>query len=96
MQAEPGAKIEKGELVTIQTGNDIITSGLWAVVTIASNLTMRHIVLPATVATVSFGETSRDHGITFHLLEPTTEPTGEVFSSLSLAGHQTVQGMHEL
>ena len=57
---------------------------------------MRHAVLPATAATVSVGETNRDYGVTFQWLEPTTEPTWEVFSSLSLGGHQTVQGMHEL
>ena len=87
---------QRGEKVTIRTGNNTISSDLWSAVQVSPGQTMGHIVLQATDGTVSVGGLNRKHGFAFSWLEPTDQPTGEVVNSLSLGGHQVAEGLFEL
>ena len=91
----PGA--HDAEPITIQTGNDTITSHRWRSVEVAPGKTLKHIVLPATARTVSIGDLNQSFDIGFKWLQPERIGTpGEVCMMKAIDGHEVVQGNFEL
>ena len=93
-----GPSAYNGDEISIQTGNDIVTSHRWRRVEIAPGTFTQHVVLPHTARTISIGDLNTQCRVGFKWIEPDRKGSpGEcaMFKSLD-EGHEVLSGKFEI